>query len=130
MVTANNVTGISWLNSLCTIDDIKDGTSNTYMIGEKYLNPTNYDTGADGADNESMYSGYENHNHRSSNGILPYRDRIGLANADAWGSAHASCFNVVLCDGSVRAISFSIDADTHKALGSRSGSEVIEASKL
>ena len=59
-------TGISYLRSQITLGQIRDGSSNTYMIGEKYLNPDNYTSGRDGADNESMYCGYNNDNHRST----------------------------------------------------------------
>ena len=59
-------TGISYLRSRVKISDITDGTSNTYLLGEKYLSPDYYLNGMDGADNESMYCGYDNDNHRTT----------------------------------------------------------------
>ena len=106
--------GISYLRSQVPIEMIHDGTSNTYMIGEKYLNPNAYLTGTDPADNESLYSGYNNDTNRSGNGWQPMQDRAGLTNADTFGSAHAGSFNMVFCDGSVHAISYGIDAETHR----------------
>jgi len=35
----------------------------------------------------------------------------------------------MFCDGSVRAISYSIDLAVHSALGSRAGNEAVDASK-
>ena len=68
--------GISFLKSELTLADVRDGASNTYMIGEKYLNPDSYYSGSDPADNESMYSGFNNDNHRSAH-WPPTQDRPG-----------------------------------------------------
>ncbi len=46
--------------------DVSDGLSNTYMVGEKYLNPDSYYDGSDPADNESMYAGMDNDTHRTT----------------------------------------------------------------
>src|SRR5262249_26791307 len=60
------LTGVIYQRSMTKLKDITRGASNTYLVGEKYLNPTNYFTGQDPADNESMYSGFDNDNFRDS----------------------------------------------------------------
>lgn len=94
--------GISYLRSQVTLAMIFDGPSNTYMLGEKYLNPNAYFNGTDPADNESLYSGYNNDTNRSGNGWQPFRDMPGYTNADTFGSTHITSFDTVFCDGSVR----------------------------
>ena len=47
-----------------------------------------------------------------------------------FGSAHAGGFNMSLCDGSVRSISYSIDAEVHRRLGDRKDGEAIDSSKF
>ncbi len=53
------------------MENVTDGASNTYMIGEKYLNPDAYYTGLDGADNESATVGYDNDTNRCGNAVAP-----------------------------------------------------------
>jgi len=108
--------GVCYLCSQVSLAMVHDGASNTYMIGEKYLNPDSYFNGADGADNESLYAGFDNDNHRSGNGWQPYQDRAGLSISDTFGSAHVGSFGMVFCDGAVHAISYSIDLETHRRL--------------
>ena len=101
-----------------TIADVKDGTSNTYMVGEKYHNPDHYATGSDPSDDWSMYSGHQDDNHRVTHyDARPRQDRNGITDRISFGSAHASGFQVALCDGSVRMIPFSIDQEVHRRLG-------------
>lgn len=126
--------GVCSLRSLVKIKDIIDGTTSTYMVGEKYLRPESYggsfESGSytyDFGDNESMYSGYNRDQHRSTypgtaganyaNGNFPLQDRLGYANAYTFGSAHSDGFGVVLCDGSVRRIAYDIDRFIHQHLG-------------
>ncbi len=129
-------TGISYLRSRVKISDITDGTSNTYLLGEKYLSPDYYLNGMDGADNESMYCGYDNDNHRTTyyDGThpdhQPMQDMPGYAgNCATFGSAHAIGCNMALCDGSVRTINYSIDPETHRRLGNRKDGQTIDAKK-
>jgi prepilin-type N-terminal cleavage/methylation domain-containing protein len=124
-------TGVSFPRSEIKIAHIQDGASNTYLLGEKYLNPDNYTTGADGADNETMYNGYDNDTNRTVNAAFPPAvDTPGYAPGDNFGSAHAGIFQMTFCDGSVHAISFAVDSEIHRRLGSRNDGLPIDGSKF
>ena len=98
--------------------DITNGTSNTYLFGEKYLNPDNYATGSDPGDNEAMYVGFDNDINRNTASV-PLRDRPGYSNTFVFGSMHLGGVNMSYCDGSVQAISYNIDPAVFKRAGNR-----------
>jgi prepilin-type N-terminal cleavage/methylation domain-containing protein len=107
---------------------IRDGLSNTYLVGEKNLNPDKYYTGSDGADNNAMYQGNDWDINRWVSST-PRRDQRGTDAATSFGSAHVPGINVVMCDGSVHMIYFEIDAETHKYLGIRNDEKSIAVDK-
>jgi prepilin-type processing-associated H-X9-DG protein len=145
---ANLNTGIIFQQSQVTMADIKDGTSNTYLIGEKYVCPDYYLTGDDhgddnpclGADDWDLcrWSGYNSNgvsgNTTTYQAYIPMQDQSGVGGNDlhceTFGSAHGAGFNVTLCDGSVRTISYSIDTYVHKNLANRKDGNPIDGSKL
>ena len=51
----SNNDGIGCQQSETTAADVRDGTSSTYMIGEKYHNPDNYFTGCDYGDDHAIF---------------------------------------------------------------------------
>ncbi len=113
-----NLSGVSFQRSTIKTQRIQDGLSNTYMIGEKYLNPDNYETGKDGSDNENAFTGFNNDVYRVTFNP-PHQDRSGLVDQQSFGSAHAGCFSMALCDGSVKSISYNIEPETFRSMGNR-----------
>ena len=128
---SGNQTGISCVYSQVTMGEVRDGTSNTYMIGEKYLTPDHYETGNDSADDMGIYEGCNIDTYRWTNPDQTYRpmqDRAGYGPTGNFGSPHAGSLNMAFCDGSTRSISYSIDAETHQYLGHRSDGKVVSMS--
>lgn len=140
----NCQTGIMYYRSKLRISQVKDGTSKTYLVGEKWMPANGYagtsSSSAPGftyGDNQSMYTGYEWDNHRvawnprSVNNqafFQPAQDRAGIANLRAeprFGSAHAGGFQMVFVDNSVHDISYSINADSHRYLANRRDGQTI-----
>jgi prepilin-type processing-associated H-X9-DG protein len=111
--------GVCYLRTKIRLAQISDGTSNTYMVAEKNVMPDFYNGGSnnvDKGDNEVAYTGFNRDCHRSTR-YVPLQDTPGLHYQYGFGSAHPGAFNVGLCDGSVRAITYSIDAEIHRRLG-------------
>jgi prepilin-type N-terminal cleavage/methylation domain-containing protein/prepilin-type processing-associated H-X9-DG protein len=121
--------GVISRNYLSKVALITDGASNTYLLGEKYLIPDHYFDGVYGTDNNPVYAGFDWDYHRWSI-TGPMQDTPGVADPYAFGSAHAGQFNMVYCDGSVHAISYSIDPETHRRLCCRNDGLPIDGSKL
>ena len=128
---SHGVNGISFLRSEISLAQVRDGSSNTLMLGEKYLRPEVYETGTDYADNETMYSGFNNDNHRSSETQFPpQQDTLGYSVYDLFGSAHSGIYQAAFCDGSVHGIQYDIDLETHRRLGNRKDGQVVDTSGL
>jgi hypothetical protein len=111
-------TGVVFLCSEIAIRDITAGASNTYLFGEKYLDPNAYETGTDGSDNECAYVGFDNDINRDT-AAPPQRDKAGTSNTKVFGSAHFAGLYMSYCDGSVRFLSYSVDPAVHKKAGRR-----------
>ncbi|MCA9269533.1 MAG: DUF1559 domain-containing protein [Planctomycetales bacterium] len=123
--------GISFERSEVNSAHVRDGASNTYLIAEKYLDPGKYTSGSSPADNENLYVGYDNDNYRNSHpSHLPRRDTLGFDSTQLMGSAHAAGFFAVLCDGSVHRISYRIDPDVHRRMGSRNDGQPVDVTQI
>ena len=110
-----------WRGNKSKMANIIDGTSNTMVIGEKQLSPIRYKTGdwhddagwADGWDPDVIrYTGF------TPNPDLKY-DNQGGWEGYRFGSTHPSGMNILLADGSVRFLGYSVDATIFNRLGHR-----------
>lgn len=115
--------GIWVLGSLTEQQEIRDGTSHSYLVGEKAMDVNHYETGMDFGD-RSPLSGW-NETRTSSHSYVRYaarapkQDSAGscLACHD-FGSAHFAGWNVAMADGSVHLLSYTQDLEIHRALAS------------
>jgi prepilin-type N-terminal cleavage/methylation domain-containing protein len=108
---------------------IRDGLSNTYLIGERYLNPDYYSKSF-AANDQGWVVGHDHDGIRWTDfkgndlSFQPRRDTPGVDNTKNFGSAHA-VFHMAMCDGSVQALSFSLDPHVHRKLGDRRDGEAV-----
>lgn len=144
----NYQSGAIGFRSEVKLSQVTDGTSKTYLIGEKYVPTDAYDEQLDSGnarygDNQSMYVGYEWDNQRTAwlDGITNYypgssqidwqpaQDAPSIDNATrplvAFGSSHPGAFNMAFCDGSVQSIVYEIDVNTHRFQANRADGEVV-----
>lgn len=111
---------------------VRDGLSNTYLLGERYLNPDRYGDGSYLANDNGWAAGHDHDNVRWTdfNGtdlsFQPRQDTPGLDNHRNFGSAHA-VFHMAMCDGSVHGIAYGIDPMVHRRLGDRNDGQSIPA---
>jgi len=120
-------TGIAWIRQHVALAVITDGTSNTILYGEKYICRDLVRSGLDFGDNEMLYGGFNNDNHRSTHPLWPYlQDQSSLILPGSFGSAHTGGGNFVLCDGSVQMIPYSIDPQIFRHAGNRMDGKTIE----
>jgi prepilin-type N-terminal cleavage/methylation domain-containing protein len=132
----DNLNGIFYPRSMVPIRDITDGTTHTFLLGEKFILPEYYLTGEDGGDNQSMYQGYDVDTVRftgldatnASAGLPPKRDTSGDPYLSGYGSVHASACHFAMVDGSVRSVTYDVDMLIYRRLGNRADGGTTEAS--
>ncbi|WP_153557825.1 DUF1559 domain-containing protein [Roseimaritima sediminicola] len=112
---------------------LTDGLSQTYLAGEKSMDPLQYTSGECQGDQVPLAG-----DPRSNDTPSTYlRYAVRQARQDSarrndclvchdFGSAHRGGWNVVMADGSVRSQSFTMDLSLHQALASIQGGEVVE----
>jgi prepilin-type processing-associated H-X9-DG protein len=125
-----------------SIAKITDGTSKTFLLGEKYVRSDLYEGGGP-SDDRGWSEGWDPDTIRSTC-FQPRQDSDGfqfqsLGTDDIFGhdkdivyfgSAHSGGFNGVFADGSIHTLSYDIDVAIFNALGTRAGDEVINESAM
>ena len=122
-VEMKEATGVVYQRSQTTMGNITDGTSNTYLVGERHFMPMYYGNGSHmSLDDHSLFAGDDYDIHVWT--VLPPLKDANDNEHTRFGSAHPAVFQVVMCDGSVHAVSYNIDRNTHRYLGNRIDGQV------
>jgi prepilin-type N-terminal cleavage/methylation domain-containing protein/prepilin-type processing-associated H-X9-DG protein len=117
---------------------IVDGTSNTFLLGEKYVRSDSYEGGGS-SDDRGWSEGWDTDLIRSTC-FPPFQDSDGYQfqsldlddifghgkDVVYFGSSHPGGFNAIFADGSIQTLSYDIDVVLFNALATRSGHEVID----
>lgn len=106
---------------------ITDGTSKTFLAGEKHVPVSEY--GKEASPDDSIYQGDFISNHCRGAGLLcpPARESEYVGDNPYWGnlfgSKHPGITQFVFCDGSVRGVSLDVDLTAYEAAATRNQAE-------
>jgi prepilin-type N-terminal cleavage/methylation domain-containing protein/prepilin-type processing-associated H-X9-DG protein len=136
-VPAQNGGGVGAMGGPERLTSITDGTSNTFMVGEFTLSKANTDDGS--GENRGTFWAYTYASYnQSSFSTLPgtfttdfnacfetYRTQLYTDQAckRGWGSNHANGVNFLMCDASVRWVSYSADINLMANMATIAGGE-------
>jgi prepilin-type N-terminal cleavage/methylation domain-containing protein len=121
----NKVHGVLYQAYEYNLKDMVDGTSQTFMVGEKYVQPE--PVTPDIGDDQSCWGGDDLDTVRLVGNLAsarPLQDQIGIQGFYNFGSAHPGTFHMSMCDASIQAIDFNIDLEVYGRLGNRRDGEV------
>ncbi len=128
---ANNVALRGWGSPLLRVEMIRDGTSNTLLVGEKAMDLNYYDVGGWHWD-EPAFAGAGGTS-RGGNKIIqdkadptaPWDQTFFGVDGGHWGSAHPGNCQFIYADGSVRPLSYTTPENVVRMLLTPNGGEVI-----
>jgi prepilin-type N-terminal cleavage/methylation domain-containing protein len=137
VATTRDFSGISHVRTSAKAEQVADGLSSTYLLGEKFVPPRHYESGLSKGDDDTLYSGYDLDNHRFVRSEVPgaiatvrfYPPHQDYDAADTveesearfvgFGSPHPSGVAMAMGDGSVQTVSYDIDPAVHAGAGHR-----------
>lgn len=112
--------GILFPRSEVTYAQITDGTSHTYLVGEKYLAKAHYRDGMSFGDDQGPFVSDDRDSVRFAGGEKADPKQDGEEDVTVgFGSAHPTGFFMAFCDGSVRRIEYGIDRTIHRHQANR-----------
>jgi prepilin-type N-terminal cleavage/methylation domain-containing protein len=112
---------VRW-RALTSLASITDGTSNTFLIGEKHVKLGTFGQGGSGGNGDgSIYNGDPENQHAAR--IAGPSNPLAISPTTPYniqfGSWHHDICQFVFCDGSVKVINNNIDLNNYRRLGVR-----------
>lgn len=101
-----------------------DGTSSSFLVGEKALNPKDYLSGSWYWD-EPFFIGGSGGTQRWRDLVIRDSAGMGLSFRFNWGSPHPGGMNMLYADGSVRRVPYSTEKSVIRALMTPAGGEPV-----
>ncbi|WP_261361281.1 DUF1559 domain-containing protein [Aeoliella straminimaris] len=117
-----DATGVFYPRSEVKTAKITDGTSQTYLVGEKRCILEGYDWG----DDQHAFLGHGNDTGRYTSLDLPPIPDGETAGHKQFGSAHQAGCYFVFADGAVQLIAYDIDPEIHRRHGHRADGLLVE----
>jgi prepilin-type N-terminal cleavage/methylation domain-containing protein len=125
----SRVNGVFYVRSIVGTNDITDGTSQTYLVGEKHVSTIPHDPAdRDRGDDQTAYIG-DDIDIRRWTYAPPSRDSRGH-DILSFGSAHGSGCHFVFADGAVHLVRYGIDPQVHANLGNRGDGQRLDLGEL
>ena len=125
--------GIFFPLSTVATRDVSDGVSNTYLVGEKFMDPDHYADGQLHGDQWNAFIGDDPDITRYA--FIPTfagaaQDNSTRGETGVFGSAHPGVMNMAFCDGSVHQIEYGISTEIHASLSNRADGTTVDMSQL
>ena len=121
------VDGVIYQRSTLRLSQVRDGASQTYLLGEKRVSFGGYGTGEDDGHDQSLLSGVDLDVVRWTEGPpVPDGEATGRAFAQRFGSAHGAGFLMAFGDGRVDLTAYDVDPQVHRSLGGRNDGAAAE----
>jgi prepilin-type N-terminal cleavage/methylation domain-containing protein/prepilin-type processing-associated H-X9-DG protein len=116
-----SLNGVMYYNSRVRITDIKDGTSNTFLAGERFSQDSTYNSGQLLEDTRGWaWCNWNSGQDHLGDTAFPINSKAGQIGINPrrtnFGSGHSGGANFVFCDGSVRFLPTGIDIITLQRL--------------
>jgi prepilin-type N-terminal cleavage/methylation domain-containing protein/prepilin-type processing-associated H-X9-DG protein len=132
-----NWNGIVFYRSEINMRRVNDGTSKTYLVGEKWLFFENYEDGQDSGDGEPAFAGNNDDTIRVTHIDWPLSPDTQKTTTTGealerrtFGSAHSGGFNMAMCDASVDFVSLDVDRQVHSYRGARNDGDIPQESEV
>jgi prepilin-type N-terminal cleavage/methylation domain-containing protein len=120
------------LGQTVSFNGISNGTSNVLLIGEKYVDRALATSGSDCNDDQGWTDGWDNDTICFAQAANPGTTDVPQLDGNSgtcgflFGGPHTAGIQVVLCDGSVRSVSYSVNAGPWLIFCQRNSGKVLD----